>query len=283
MRVGRSFIVAIVTRSLAKNIRPITEHDANVLYQHGTLALLVPGLLEGTTTLGELLRHGDTGIGTGEGLDGELIILDGVAYKIGSSGVAEQVGDDFAMPFANVHRAAFQYQCERADIGLKELNDRIVEANGRANTFFSVIVRGTFSFMKTRAVIKQQAPYPKLVEVADRQAMFLRHDVRGTMLGYFSPVMFHGAAVAGFHEHFLSDDHTFGGHVLDGVLERGRIYSQVFDTLMQHLPVDDPGYRDHDFSRDSIAADITAAEGDHAGGGGNGGNSSDGSPSTEAD
>ena len=67
----------------------------------GTLALLVPGLLEGTTTIGELLTHGDTGIGTGEGLDGELIILDGVAYKVGQSGVAERVPDDFTMPFAN--------------------------------------------------------------------------------------------------------------------------------------------------------------------------------------
>ena len=93
----------------------------------------MPGLLEGTTTIGELLTHGDTGIGTGEGLDGELIILDGVAYKVGQSGVAERVPDDFTMPFANVHHAAFQYQCERRDIGLEDLNNRIVEANGRAN------------------------------------------------------------------------------------------------------------------------------------------------------
>lgn len=173
--------------------------------------------------------------------------------------------DYFTMPFANVHHAAFQYQCERRDIGLEDLNNRIVEANGRANTFFSVIVRGTFSFIKTRAVIKQQAPYPTLVEVADRQAMFLRHDVKGTMLGYFSPEMFHGAAVAGFHEHFLSDDRTFGGHVLDAVLDHGKIYSQVFDTLVQHLPVDDPEYRNHDFRHDPIAEAITAAEGDKAG------------------
>ena len=258
-------IVITVTKSQAAQIKPITAHHANQLYQHGTLALLVPGLLEGTTTIGELLTHGDTGIGTGEGLDGELIILDGVAYKVGQSGVAERVPDDFTMAFANVHHAAFQYQCERRDIGLEDLNNRIVEANGRANTFFSVIVRGTFSFIKTRAVIKQQAPYPTLVEVADRQAMFLRHDVKGTMLGYFSPEMFHGAAVAGFHEHFLSDDRTFGGHVLDAVLDHGKIYSQVFDTLVQHLPVDDPEYRNHDFRHDPIAEAITAAEGDKAG------------------
>ena len=103
------------------------------------------------------------------------------------------------------------------------------------------------------------------MEVADRQAMILRRDVKGTMLGYFSPEMFHGAAVAGFHEHFLSDDRTFGGHVLDAVLDHGKIYSQVFDTLVQHLPVDDPEYRNHDFRHDPIAEAITAAEGDKAG------------------
>ena len=74
-------IVITVTKSQAAQIKPITAHHANQLYQHGTLALLVPGLLEGTTTIGELLTHGDTGIGTGEGLDGELIILDGVAIR----------------------------------------------------------------------------------------------------------------------------------------------------------------------------------------------------------
>ena len=251
-----------MSKPIAQAIEPIHKHQANVLYQHGTLALLVPGLLEGTTTMGELLQHGDTGIGTGEGLDGEIIVLDGEAWRVGRTGKVEAVPDDFTMPFATMHRAAFQYQCERRDIGLESLNDRIVEANGRENTFFSVIVRGTFSFMKTRAVIKQQAPYPTLEEVADRQAIFLGQDVKGTLLGYYSPIMFHGAAVAGFHEHFLADDHSIGGHVLDAVLNRGEIWTQVFDTLVQHLPVDNPEYRNHDFTRDNIAEAITNAEGD---------------------
>ena len=53
--------------------------------------------------------------------------------------------------------------------------------------------------------------------------------------------------------------------VLDAVLDHGKIYSQVFDTLVQHLPVDDPEYRNHDFRHDPIAEAITAAEGDKAG------------------
>ena len=75
----------------------------HTLYQHGTLALLVPGLLDGTITMKELLKHGDTGIGTGEGLDGELIILDGVPYQVDHEGNVNVVNDDFTLTFANSH------------------------------------------------------------------------------------------------------------------------------------------------------------------------------------
>ena len=60
--------------------------DTKKLFQHGTLALLVPGLFDGTLPLGSLLEHGDTGIGTATGLDGEMIILDGVPYLVRSDG-----------------------------------------------------------------------------------------------------------------------------------------------------------------------------------------------------
>lgn len=52
----------------------------NVLYQHGTLGTLMAGLLEGTATINELLEHGNLGIATLTGSDGEVIFLDGKAY-----------------------------------------------------------------------------------------------------------------------------------------------------------------------------------------------------------
>ncbi len=45
----------------------------NVLYQHGTLGTLMAGLLEGTATINELLEHGNLGIATLTGSDGEVI------------------------------------------------------------------------------------------------------------------------------------------------------------------------------------------------------------------
>ena len=47
----------------------------NVLYQHGTLGTLMAGLLEGTASINDLLEHGDLGIATLTGSDGEVFLL----------------------------------------------------------------------------------------------------------------------------------------------------------------------------------------------------------------
>ncbi len=124
------------------------------LYQHGTLALLVPGLLSGTLTMGDLLKHGDTGIGTGEGLDGELIILDGKPYQVDSDGNVNEVSNSFNMPFANSHFAKYSPLAELEDVSQDYFEEQIISLTHASNTFFSVKVTGSFSNVKTRAVKK---------------------------------------------------------------------------------------------------------------------------------
>ncbi|GAJ26453.1 alpha-acetolactate decarboxylase [Liquorilactobacillus sucicola DSM 21376 = JCM 15457] len=232
----------------------------NVLYQHGTLALLVPGLLAGTITMKELLQHGDTGIGTGEGLNGELIILDGVPYQADSFGNVHVVKDDFTMPFANINFAAFKFLTTLENAGPEEFAAAALRGKTNANTFFAVRVKGRFSYVRTRAVVKSEPPFDTLEETAKKQSIFEAHDVEGTLLSYYSPTLFHGAAVAGFHNHFLTNDHSMGGHVLDFKLASGELAIQTFDTLEQHLPVNNSEFMEHDFSQDNVADVISKAE-----------------------
>ena len=234
--------------------------DTHTLYQHGTLALLVPGLLDGTLSMRELLEHGDTGIGTGEGLDGELVILHGVPYQLQHDGRVVEVGPDFTLPFANAHFADFRDTDTVADMTPKQLTDLLLEHTGWANTFFSATVTGTFSAMRTRAIAKHHRPYPTLQDAAAGQHVFTRELTRGTLLLYYSPQVFNGAAVGGFHIHYLADDHAIGGHALDFHVVQGQVAVQRFDTLEQHLPVSSQAYLEHDFSQDDIAGAIAASE-----------------------
>lgn len=235
--------------------------NTNVLYQHGTLALLVPGLLDGTLPMKELLAHGDTGIGTGEGLDGELIILDGVPYQVDGKGNVNIVKDSFMLPFANSHFASYQELVDVNDIKRDDLQKLIDEKAASANTFYSVIIKGTFKNMKTRAVQKSTKPYDTLAITAEKQSIFDRETVDGTLLSYYSPQIFDGAAVGGFHSHFMADSHDFGGHILEFTSVSGTVSFQQFNSLEQHLPTHSESYMKHDFSNEDILGTIHDAEG----------------------
>jgi len=231
----------------------------NVLYQHGTLALLVPGLLDGTITMKELLEHGDTGIGTGEGLDGELVILNGVPYQVDSTGKVNIVTDKFTLPFANIHFAKFQKLVHVENMDQSDLEKKIMSLTS-GNTFFAIRLHGTFAKVNTRAVKKSHKPYSTLAKTAQNQSVFEQENVEGTLLSYYSPDIFDGAAVGGFHHHFLADKHDFGGHNLGFEGATGDIEIQQFDTLEQHLPVRNSDYMNYDFSGQDILGAIHEAE-----------------------
>jgi acetolactate decarboxylase len=58
----------------------------HTLFQVSTSAALVEGLYQGAARVSRLLRHGDFGLGTFIDLDGEMIVLDGVCYRVASDG-----------------------------------------------------------------------------------------------------------------------------------------------------------------------------------------------------
>ena len=59
---------------------------SNKIYQASTLQALAPGYTKPVVTVRELLEHGDTGLGTFEHVDGEMIIPDGVCYQAKDDG-----------------------------------------------------------------------------------------------------------------------------------------------------------------------------------------------------
>ena len=79
----------------------LQRHPA-ALYQVSTLQALMQGAYDGVVTFGELRRHGDTGIGTFQSLDGEMVMLDGRAYQVRSDGNILPVPHGQLTPFATV-------------------------------------------------------------------------------------------------------------------------------------------------------------------------------------
>ena len=73
-------------------------------------------------------------------------------------------------------------------------------------------------------------------------------------------MLFHGAAAAGFHLHFISDDRTFAGHVLDFEVAAGEVELMELAEFRQHFPIDNQDYLQREIDVAKIAKDIESAE-----------------------
>src|SRR6186997_898171 len=78
------------------------EREPHVLFQASTIGALLDGAYEGDLSFAELAEHGDLGLGTLNGLDGEMIALDGSFYRADVEGRVHPVAAREKTPFAVV-------------------------------------------------------------------------------------------------------------------------------------------------------------------------------------
>ena len=74
----------------------------DVIYQTSSIDALLQGEYGPLISVGQLKKQGDTGIGTFEHLDGEMLMLDGIVYQARSDGSIHPQPDTTMSPFATV-------------------------------------------------------------------------------------------------------------------------------------------------------------------------------------
>jgi acetolactate decarboxylase len=232
--------------------------DHQTLFQVSTSTALVEGIYRGAVTVGQLKQHGDFGLGTFEGIDGELVLLDGRAYQIRADGACHEVDDASASPFAVVtHFHPEQTLDLDACADLAGLTAQLDRLRASSNVFYAVRVDGTFPFLHTRAMCKTDEGVP-LVVAAAHQPEFRLRDVRGTMVGFWSPDYAKTVGIPGYHLHVVTDDRRRGGHVLECAGTGLRVQVQTLADLRVALPSNAEFLR-ADLTRDP-SADLETAE-----------------------
>ena len=78
------------------------------------------------------------------------------------------------------------------------------------------------------------------------------NDVSGVIVGFRTPQFVKGVNVPGCHFHFLSDDRTQGGHILDFELIEGSCKVDLCNKFLLLLPEND-SLKDIDLSQDKSA------------------------------
>lgn len=226
-------------------------HPLNTITQSSTIDALLAGAYDGTLSCGELETHGDTGIGTFDRLDGEMILLDGVMYQVRADGSVCRPGRELRTPFAAVcwfaPDATYTFDRRVSDAELKGILD---EHMPNQNLFYAIRITGRFARVHTRSVPAQAKPYPPLAKVTATQPEFNATNVVGTVVGFRCPPFVKGINVPGYHLHFLSAAGDFGGHLLDFDLVAGQAQIDICDKFNLMLPAGADALASLDLSKD---------------------------------
>lgn len=232
----------------------------NVLYQHGTLGTLMAGLLKRNASIDELLEHGDLGIATLTGSDGEVIILNGQAYHANEHKEFIELKGNELTPYATVTKFTADTTYFTKNKHSRAIFEEIKEKMLSENLFSAVKISGLFKKIHVRMMPGQKPPYTRLIDSARRQPEQTETYIKGSVVGFFTPTIFHGIGSAGFHIHFVNDTRNFGGHVLDFEVEEVKIEIQNFETFEQHFPIHDETFLTQKIDYKDIADEIREAE-----------------------
>lgn len=198
----------------------------NRMYQVSTLQALAMGYTRSVVTVGELRSHGTTGLGTFNGVDGEMIMIDGRCYRAKEDGSVFEADDEMGVPFASVSNFKGERSFvteENLDIGkLKDvLNNKIEEKFG-LNSMHIVTLEGEFEVVHARSESPTYSIHVSLKEILSKtQKSFEFDNIKGTMVCVYYPDYMDGINASGWHLHFISDDRTRGGHVFELKMKAG--------------------------------------------------------------
>ncbi len=216
---------------------PVLAADHQDLFQTSTIQALMNGVYDGDYSFGELQQHGDFGLGTTDHLDGEVVALDGRFYQVKSDGKVYLVTDAMKTPFGEVvFFKADKTQDLRQPLDLKGLEKYLLNLMSSDNFPYAIKITGTFGYVKTRSVPRQERPYPPLTEVVKHQKVFEFRQVAGNIVGFFHPKYLEGVNVPGFHLHFLTRDRRAGGHLLDCRVKEVRVELARLSEFELRLP-----------------------------------------------
>ena len=215
----------------------------NKMFQVSTLQALALGYSRSVITVAELLEEGDTGLGTFEDVNGEMIVLDGHCYRAKQDGSVIEVEPDAGVPFSAVAklRGEREFPLENMkDIQSirTELTRKIEERFG-LNSMHVIRIDGLFEKVDARSEAPYRSHHVTLKTVLDsNQTAFVFENIRGSLVGVYFPDHMDGINMPGWHLHFLSDDRTKGGHVFDVSIKEGTVRLDKINRVEIYLPKD---------------------------------------------
>ncbi|SDG69390.1 acetolactate decarboxylase [Microbacterium pygmaeum] len=208
------------------------------MIQFAVLDALLAGAYDSGMSVATVRTLGDFGVGCCDSLGGEVVILDGDVFECTVDDPPARMTDAEILPFVDVCTFPAGASEPIAGLGLGELTDLLEQRLVSRNLFHAVRIDGVLGSVRVRVTPRQQHPFRPLAEVTAGQIETTLTGVRGTLVGFWAPAIYQGITVAGLHIHFLADDRSVGGHVLDVQVDQAALQLSAYARFDLRLPTD---------------------------------------------
>lgn len=190
------------------------------IYQVSTVSALLEGVYDGDVTYAQVMRHGDFGLGTFNGLDGQMIAFHGACFQIKADGKVRRASPNSKTPFAVVtfFRPDMSVTLD-GPLKFREFQETLDSELKAPNEFYAIYAEVTCERLRVRTMAKQSEPYLPMAEVVRSQPEYGHKNVKGVMVGFRFPKFTEQLDLPGYQLLFIDEERNFGGHVVDAVVK----------------------------------------------------------------
>jgi acetolactate decarboxylase len=177
------------------------------------------------------------GIGTFNGLDGEMIFLDGRCFCLRPNAEAIEVEDDAMTPFAMcIDFSGHMSEVIDRPVSFTDFEHFLLDLIPSQNLIYAIRIDGKFDLIKFRSV-PRQANYSPLAEIAKVQTVSSIETVDATIMGFYTPRYLASVHMPGLHLHVISHDKRHGGHLLGAAMRNVTVRLQQAQSVELGLPL----------------------------------------------
>lgn len=184
------------------------------IYQFSTIGALMSGYFLPDEDIYKVCSCSSIGLGCSANLNAEMTIFNGTPYTATAEQSTETPKAPLDVPFYQVTDFNNFHEYNIGEASFKTLEQFVRTVMPLNNNFIALRIEAIFHTLKLRRPYSSNSER-SIQEVSGNQEVLTYDEIKGHLIGFWTPEMFGRISVPGFHLHFLSDDKSTSGHVLD--------------------------------------------------------------------
>ncbi len=219
------------------SIKKHQTSSVDKIIHYSALDAMRNGVYTGDLTISEVKQNGDFGLGTYNLLDGEMVVLNGVFYRIKTNGEVVEVSESKKTPFNALTFFNPEIETKTDANTLDQLKEFILGKLPTKNNTYAIQVNAVFEYIELGGAEKiDKDNHLPVAEILKTRPIYKHKNVQGKLVGFYYPGYLSPIDLHPFHFHFLSNDKKIAGHLIDAKLSKATILLDEKESIEIVMP-----------------------------------------------